>query len=292
MTKRRVRAGGRASGPAVPVFLPEWATGFGRRLSLGAAVVAVAAAGACAPANTENGLEQPAPPQGVFATPTILGAAGESPRAYGLTGMNKPNGVVYRFRESLPAGTPAFVERRRDGLDLKIADPVAGGWLAFYKGPLPEMPANADYHAVLYGPNGTVRWSLDLNRFLSKSRDLEIQDIRLVDGELYFNEACQTYSAEAGGACSALVRVDPETGSEVWRSRDLVSNNIFLPHGPFIVAGYGFTNETDALHLISRSTGRVLDTLPLESAHSYLEFKDGQLVVLTHDGALRVGIED
>jgi hypothetical protein len=292
MTNRGVRAGGNGGGSAMPAGRPDGAAALGRRLSLGAAAVAVAVAGACTPASTENGLEQPAPPQGVFATPTILAAAGENPRAYGLTGANKPNGVVYRFRESVPAGTPSFVERRRDGLDLKIADPVAGGWLAFYKGPLPEMPANADYHAVLYGADGSARWSLDLNRFLSKSRDLEIQDIRLIDGELYLNEACQTYSAEAGGACSALVRVDPETGGEVWRSRDLVSNNIFLPHGPFIVAGYGFTNETDALHLISRSTGRVLDTLPLESAHSYLEFKDGQLVVLTHDGALRVAIED
>ena len=292
MTIGRIRAGGDGSRMAMPVGRSSETAGFAVRLSLGAAVVAVAVAAGCAPASTENGLEQPAPPQGGFATPTILAAAGESPRAYGLTGANKPNGVVYRFRESVPAGTPTFVVRRRDGLDLKIADPVGGGWLAFYKGPLPEMPANADYHAVLYGADGTERWSLDLNRFLSKSRDLEIQDVRLVEGELYFNEACQTYSAEAGGACSALVRVDPETGTEVWRSRDLVSNNIFLPHGPFIVAGYGFTNETDALHLISRSTGRVLDTLPLESAHSYLEFKDGQLVVLTHDGALSVAIED
>jgi hypothetical protein len=222
----------------------------------------------------------------------ILGGGGESPRSYGLTGANKPNGLIYRFRESVPAEAPAFVARTHAGLDLKIADPVAEGWLAFYKGALPEMPANADYRAVLYGADGDVRWSLELNRFLSAGRRLEIQDIRLADGELYFNEACQSYSAEAGGACSALVRVDPQTGTVVWRSRDLVSNNIFLVHGPFVVAGYGFTNEDDALYLVSRATGRVLDTLPLESAHSYLEFKDGQLVVLTHDGALQVAIEE
>jgi hypothetical protein len=246
----------------------------------------------CAPANMENGVESPAPPRGVFAMPTILAVAGESPRAYGLTGENKPNGIIYRLRESTPSGTPDFVERRLDGLDLTIAEPMADGWLAFYKGPLPEMPANADYRAVLYGVDGHVRWSLDLNRFLSADRHLEIQDIRYEAGELYFNEACQTYSAEADGRCSALVRVDPATGTEVWRTRELVSNNIFLLHGPFVVAGYGFTNEPDALHLVSRATGRVLDTLPLGSAHSYLEFKEGQLFVLTYDGALQVAIEE
>jgi hypothetical protein len=293
MTNRGFSAAGNGSRTELPQVRRHGGVRVGATSALLATMVATLSTAACAPATTENGVEQPAPPQGVFATPTILAAGvAESPRAYGLTGANKPNGVVYRFRESVPPGTPAFVERTRDALDLEIADPVAGGWLAFYKGPLPEMPANADYHAVLYGTDGSVRWSLDLNRFLSADRHLEIQDIRLADGELYFNEACQTYSAEAGGACSALVRVDPESGTEVWRSRDLVSNNIFLPHGPFIVAGYGFTNEPDALHLVSRSTGRVLDTLPLESAHSYLEFKDGQLVVLTHDGALRVAIED
>jgi hypothetical protein len=253
---------------------------------------ALLGAAACAPANTANGMESPAPPQGVFATPMILAGGSESPRSYGLTGTNKPNGVIYRYRESVPAETPAFVARTRDGLDLKIADPVAEGWLAFYKGALPEMPANADYHAVLYGADGAVRWSLDLNRFLSAERHLEIQDIRYADGELYVNEACQSYSAEVGGACSALVRVDPQAGTVVWRSRDLVSNNIFLLYGPFVVTGYGFTNEDDALYLVSRATGRVLDTLQLESAHSYLEFKDRQLVVLTHGGALQVAIEE
>jgi hypothetical protein len=247
---------------------------------------------ACTPAGSRNGAESPAPPQGTFATPVVLAAAGESPVGYGLTGVNKPNGAVYRFRESVPPTTPDYVQRQRAGLDLKIADPTDDGWLAFYKGPLPDAPRNAAYRAVLYGPGGGERWELDLNRLLSAESHLEIQDIRYRDGQLYFNEACQSYAREAGGECSALVRVDAASGAVVWRTHDLVSNNIFLLHGPYVVAGYGFTNEPDALHLVSRDSGRTLDTLPLASAHSYLEFRDGKLYVLTYDGALTVTIEE
>jgi len=112
-----------------------------------------------------------------------------------------------------------------------------------------------------------------------------------VNGRLYFNEACQTYSREAGGECSSLLRVDPVQGTVDWRTAPLVSNNIILLHGEHVVAGYGFTAVPDTLFLIDRATGRILDRQPLDSAHSYLEFVGDELVVVTSNQVYTFGIE-
>lgn len=219
------------------------------------------------------------------ATLTLLSVteSAGSPAAHGLTGANKTNGIQYRLRQSVPTSTPAFVARTRDGLDLWIADPVAGGWLAFYREPLGAMHGslNSRYRAALHASDGSLRWVVDLDRALSRPTDLEIQDVRFEGGELYINEACQSYSREAGGPCSSLVRIDPDTGEVLWRSRPLVSNDIFILTADHLVAGYGFTDEADSVHLVSRATGSVVASHPLDSAHSYLELSGNRLVVMT-----------
>lgn len=193
----------------------------------------------------------------------------------------------------MPASTPDYVPRSFDGLELWISEAVEEGWLAFYRERLGSYPGslNSRYHAALYGPGGSAIWQLDLDRFLSAPTHLEIQDIRLAGGDLYFNEACQSYSSEAGGRCSSLLRVDPEAASLVWRTRPLVSNDIFILHGDHVVTGYGFTAEPDSIFLVERSTGRVAGSHPLDSAHSYLEISpDGQLVVITRNSVYRFDI--
>lgn len=212
--------------------------------------------------------------------------------ALGLTGTNKPNGIQYRLRQSVPASTPDYVPRSRDGLELWISEAVEGGWLAFYRERLGSYPGslNSRYHAAFYGADGAAAWQLDLDRFLSAPTHLEIQDIRLADGDLYFNEACQSYSREAGGRCSALVRVNPAAETLVWRTRHLVSNDIFIVHGDHVVTGYGFTAEPDSLFLVDRSTGRIAASHALDSAHAYLEVSpDGRLVVVTRGRVYRFG---
>jgi hypothetical protein len=217
-------------------------------------------------------------------------AAGESRplpgtfSALGLSGRNKPNGLEYRLRQSVPDDVPDFVPLRQGGLELWIADPTREGWMAFYRTPLGEAAGtsrNATYRAVLYAPSGERLWDLDLNRFLSRPDHLEIQDIRYSDGELYFNEACQSYAREADGRCSALLRVDPRRGTVVWRTGPRVSNDIFLVHGPVLIAGYGFTAEPDSLYLVARSSGEIVDRTGLDSAHDYLEVIGNTLTVVT-----------
>lgn len=211
----------------------------------------------------------------------------------GLTGANKPNGLEYRLRREVPSNLPSYVKRELDGLQLFVADRTADGWLAFYRGPLGGAPnsANVGYRALMYRADGGRAWDTNLNRFLSRMDHLEVQDVRYADGRLYFNEACQSYSREAGGACSSLLRVYPAAGTTDWRTPPRTSNNVILLHGPYVSAGYGFTAEPDSLFLIDRATGRILDRQPLDSAHSYLEMVGGELVVVTTNQVYVFGIE-
>jgi hypothetical protein len=209
--------------------------------------------------------------------------------ALGLTGVNKPNGLEYRLRNGIPEKLPEYVPRLLDGLPIHVADATPEGWLALYASNIdPRSDANQRYRAALFAPDGRRRWALELNRFLSRPRNLEIQDIRLRAGKLYFNEACQSYSREAGGRCSALLRVDPRAARLEWRTRNLVSNNVFIFSGAYIVAGYGFTAEPDSLHLISPESGRVVASRALDTAHSYLEERAGVLHVVTHNNVYQI----
>lgn len=225
----------------------------------------------------------PAPPPG----PTSLRPLGSEPRAgdgfaaWDLTGRNKPNGPQQRYRRWVPPETPAAIPRELDGLELWLADPADGGWITLYGRTASDWRQTAEYRGRFYGPGGTVRWDLDLDRFLSRDDLVEIQDLRYDDGALFFNEGCLTYARDADGRCSSLLRVDPARGEVAWRSRDLVSNDIFLALDQVLVTGYGFTAEPDSVFLLDRRSGNVLDARPLDSAHAYLELRGDTLHVVT-----------
>lgn len=200
----------------------------------------------------------------------------------GLTGANKPDGLSLRFRRYVPPNLPSFVPLKYNNLPLFIADETPEGWLAFYKGDCGGLGDVCQYEAALFDLDGEQAWSLGLNQFLQQRRFVEIQDIRLHEGKLYFNEACATYSDEVDGACSYLVRVNPEREALEWRTPPLTSNNIFIFHGPYVISGYGFTAEPDALYLIDQESGSILTEADLDSAHEYLEVKNDILHVVTY----------
>jgi len=101
-------------------------------------------------------------------------------------------------------------------------------------------------------------------------------------GVVYFNEACQSYSREAGGKCSSVVAVDVASGRLLWRSAPLTSNGELLVVGDYVVAAYGFTAEADhglALAAVRRRPASTGARSP--SAHDAL---------MTSGGLLRVGL--
>jgi hypothetical protein len=278
--------------------------GFRRRMAPAAAALSLAACAAVAPASADD-----PSPESTEMIPTVVAERPESPSetqqgqvrmrlisqrrktaddyaSLGVTGINKPNAVFQRLRMGYAGTLPPYVQPRLDGMDMMLADSTQDGWLALYRTPLAEWAgsaANGGYRAVLYAGDGARKWELDLTRFLSRTDRLEIQDLRYADGKLYFNEACQSYSREAGGRCSSLLRVDVGRGTVDWRTPPLVSNNVLILHGPWVIAGYGFTAEPDFLHLIDRRTGAIVAKQRLDSAQSYLEVRGNRLHVVTYD---------
>jgi hypothetical protein len=168
---------------------------------------------------------------------------------------------------------PGFVPLTDNTAELTLLDATPGGeFLAMYRDPYGASSCTLDdlnncrFTVKLFGDCGELRWSVALNDFMSRQTYLEMQDVHLHDGTLYFNESCQSYSRKVKGRCSALVAVDPASNKLLWRSKHLVSNGRFLVHGDYIISGYGFTAEPDAVYLVRRDDGKVLQRVSVPKA--------------------------
>jgi hypothetical protein len=197
-------------------------------------------------------------------------------------------------REWAGPAVPGYVPRRTGSLELFLLDPADGGHLAFYRDPYDVGSCtlggatNCAYEARFYTGGGTLAWSLPLADVMSRPDHLEIQDIRLADGVLYFNEACQSYANEAKNQCSSLVAVDPAARRVIWRTDPLVSNGRFVVRGCYVVAGYGFTAEPDAVFLVDRGTGAIRQKIGVSSAPEQYRFaQPDQLNVTLYAGGTR-----
>lgn len=202
----------------------------------------------------------------------------------GALGLGSPRAWVGR-------DVPPFVLVQGGTRELFLLDQAPDGFVGLYRDPYGasscslEGDANCSFGAALFECSGKTRWLFALDPFLSRKDHLEIQDMRYADGVLYFNEACQSYSREAQGKCSSLVAVEPLTKTLLWRTRPLVSNATFLVAGRYLITGYGFTAEPDALFLVRRSDGKIMSSTPISSAHATLDLaSDGVLTVGTHNG--------
>jgi len=210
-------------------------------------------------------------------------------------------GPLTRGSEHIWVGrdVPPFVLLQGGTRELFLLDQAPDGFVGLYRDSYGASSCslsgavNCSFGAALFECSGKTRWLFLLDPFLSRKDHLEVQDLRYADGVLYFNEACQSYSREAQGQCSSLVAVEPLTKTLLWRTRPLVSNATFLVAGRYLITGYGFTAEPDALFIVRRSDGKVISTTRIPSAHSDLALApDGVLTVSTYsDPALRFRAE-
>ena len=174
---------------------------------------------------------------------------------------------------------PGYVPVAVDDLTLDLLDArPGGGWVATYREQFAACDkrgsdANCLTMVKLFDKKGAEVASVALDSFFSRKDRLEVQDVRYVEdagnGALYFNEACQSYSKEAGGKCSSLVALDPIAKKVLWRTAPLVSNNAFVVDGKYLVAAYGFTDEAASVRVVRRSDGKIMDVKPL--AHTNFE---------------------
>ena len=162
---------------------------------------------------------------------------------------------------------PAWIPLEVGTSELDLLDPrVEGGWIATYRERFDACSSRKNCAAVvkLFDAYGKETDSIALAPFYSRPDHLEVQDLRIADNVLYFNEACQTYSRDAGGRCSSLVALDLATKKVLWRTRSLVSNNELRVVGQYVVTAYGFTGEPASISVIRRKDGALMDrhTLP------------------------------
>jgi hypothetical protein len=174
---------------------------------------------------------------------------------------------------------PAFVPLTLGSMELDLLDPIAGGYLALYRSDAFGLGPNDAFEVRLFSCAGQTLAVVPLNPLMSRRDQLEVQDVRYADGTLYFNEACQSYSRDAGGRCSALVAVEPLTKRLLWRTHPLTSNNVFRIAGNYVIAGYGFTAESDWVRVVRRSDGRIMEREALASSHFALELRGNVLDV-------------
>ncbi len=184
---------------------------------------------------------------------------------------------------------PAHVPLEVGDSKLDLLDPKpGGGWVATYREKFQTCQArgaNANCKTLVKIFDGTKKElaSLSLDAHFSRPDRLEVQDVRYAEdagaGTLYFNEACQSYSSEAGGKCSALVALDPTTKKVLWRTDSLVSNNAFVIERKYIVAAYGFTGEQAIIRVVRRSDGKVMSRQPLAHTNFEMTTKGDKLTV-------------
>ena len=182
---------------------------------------------------------------------------------------------------------PSFIPQKDDELSLELMDVTSEGYFAIWRslyGAKYKPNENPLARARLYDCKGSVLWTLDLNQFFSAPLHLELQDARYVDGVLYFNEACQSYSKDAGGKCSSLIALDPKQRKVLWKTAPLTSNGRFYVTKHYVVSVYAFTNEQRVVSVLKRQDGKVVATAKLVGHHEWEELNGEDLHVRTEEG--------
>lgn len=100
---------------------------------------------------------------------------------------------------------------------------------------------------------------------------------------LYLSVGHNTY-AESSPHHAYIMAIDLTDMSVMWKTEPLTSNaRDFELIGDIIFSGYGFTAEKDYLKQIDKSTGKVLEQIPLKSMAEYIIQKEDILYVRTYD---------
>lgn len=112
------------------------------------------------------------------------------------------------------------------------------------------------------------------------------------DDVLYVATGHSTYAKSSGRKNAFVSAVDLRSGELLWQSASLVSNaENFLVIGDWVLCGYGFTAEPDALFVLDRATGKTAARVALSSGPAQLVLKDGTLFVRTYDHDLTFRIQ-
>ncbi len=112
----------------------------------------------------------------------------------------------------------------------------------------------------------------------------EIQWAVLADSILYVSHFHRTYAESSGFQNAYITAIDINNNTILWRSAPLCCNSLtFEVWGDLIFCGYGFTKEPDFMYALDRSTGAVVQKLPVKSGPEYVIRKGDKLYVRTYN---------
>lgn len=192
----------------------------------------------------------------------------------------------------VPAGIPS--EYRGDILVCAIHRPQAT--LLIYGKDFSE----GRYLVALDSEQAHVRYVWDFGSYVNSPGDVEVDREFIAqalvwaeerDSILYVCHSHRTYALSSGGLNGYVTALNLRTGTVIWRSRPLVCNSRnFAIIGDCLVAGYGFTDETDYLYILNRHTGAVIRRQLLKTAPDYIIPEDNRLFVRCYDTDYVFGI--
>jgi len=188
---------------------------------------------------------------------------------FGAPGTAAPS----RFVPDFYGGEPRMRVMEQHGLTLAIYGAGSDGRYLLVAGDASRRAFDFQHYLTpSAGPPGSDGWPQGLLWAAVASR------------WLYVANAHYTYAATTGGLNGYITALDLETGELRWRSRPRVANaRTFAVVDDALVAGYGFTAEPDALFVIDRFTGLVLDELPVRTAPEWILRRDDRLFVRAYD---------
>ena len=106
---------------------------------------------------------------------------------------------------------------------------------------------------------------------------------QIADDILYVETAHPTY-ANSCRQNAYITALDMKDFHTIWKTQPLTANAYnFVIYDDFIIAGYGFTEEPDAINIIDRNTGKVVNSCPLKTMAEYIVLKDNVLYVRTYN---------
>ena len=193
--------------------------------------------------------------------------------------------------------------RPRDPAVLPPERPAAPAWAPrrFHRDELQTAIRQGHRVFLLYGPDAEsgrylvradlrtreLRYAYDFGAFARPPRGGWLEPVtwaREHAGVLYVSNSHLTYASATRERNAYVSAIDLRGRRMLWRSPALVANaRTFVVIGDLIVAGYGFTREPDFLYLLDRTSGGVLDRLPLPTAPERITLRAGLLRVRTYD---------
>lgn len=139
-----------------------------------------------------------------------------------------------------------------------------------------EVVNTFDFSNYMYEPNTTNEEALSFPQ--------QINWASIKDGILYVSNRHRTYASTTNNKNAYITAIDLKDMHVIWRSDALISNaENFLILDNVIICGYGFTDEDDYLYELDRSNGKVINSISLKTAPSYLIQKDNQVFVRTYN---------